>query len=284
MPQPTIRSTLNAFIHGKLQDSDGKVSNFSPLISKGNAILVEPESQELLAGLGLRKLEFAERYIKPFRSFSPKELMQIAEVLKHTVFDDAHLLLDVKPIRIFEVLRWTIAQVHLLLPNENIVAPEWDGNILIENPLERRDLGEGFWEFVYSDHYSKDYDLIKLLAPAEAFIVPIFQCWICGQMDRDKRGKPFRKNSKTCHVEGCNSFSSDMSDHKQGCCFLAWRKLKKTFYSSQEYYKNNSEKSLKKFNDICEKQYLNNLNILHPIRAAEERDESSKFFHEKKPQ
>jgi hypothetical protein len=59
---------------------------------------------------------------------------------------------------------------------------------------------------------------------------PYRQCFYCGKLDSDKRGKPFSKNKKNliwfCHLSGCET-GCNTNDHEEGCCWRSWNLLKR---------------------------------------------------------
>ncbi len=209
--------------------------------------------KDLLRELNLSEPEFSQRFLNPWRELSSS---QLTKVLKYVNW--AHRFrfgqeLTLKPLSELNALHWTIIQVYKLNLNGLTLflhTPDW-----IEHHREE-----------------PTTDVLTHLYQAEPFCLPHRQCYWCGRLDHDPRGKAFgHRGLSLCHQSQCLMHSVNLPDHPNDCCYRQWNALKDSLKQTLKNQKQSEDKMTQTFLAFCEKRFQQNLNQSYRPRPQQEK-------------
>lgn len=263
-----VRPLLNAFIYSKLADpSTGEVSMDSPYgIETPHGLINSLEYHKVLKNLADHRRDIYLQWIHPWDQLNLEQLQTMLEILNAALGPKFKKRLELNSYNVFQALHWTVIQVINAFPSVKFLPIEWDGNVLDYSQ-------KGFPD---KQTFPAHADFLNILYLSQEHTMPVRQCVYCGKRDIDQGGKAFSKRRKLCHLQTCKSSDSDTKDHEDGCCYKAWRKIKKNFDASCA----NKRELTEKFEQFFEKHYQNNLNLNQPVRVLKAKPNSLKFVYE----
>lgn len=213
----------------------------------------KPPYKGMLEELNLEESEFSERFITPWVDLTSKQLSDVLRIWNFAFRFRIGQELVLQPFRELSALQWTVIQVYKLnLP----------GLVVFNKSAE-------YFETAKPDPQT---DMISLLFQAEPYCLPVRQCFFCGRLDEDPRGKPFAKQGLTlCHLERCQTHSANLPDHDKHCCYREWNRRKDSLKRTLKNRSLNQEKAIDIFLMFCQKRFEANLLIPFFPRAEKEK-------------
>jgi len=205
--------------------------------------------------LGLTRDEFIEKFIKPYQGYTLEQIARIS--MTQTSLSTKYLgnttVFEAQPTNeiFINSMYWTLV---------NIVDLKLEGF-----KLSYDDFSDVILKFDYEEN------------------TPYKQCRYCGKPYFDKRGEKHKfgnNNLHLCHVEGCETGNTNPQGeyHKEGCCFLQWKRIKKNFNQKLDRITgrlknnkliNNKERAIYEFIKFCEERFEYNKTLEYTLQTKD---------------
>lgn len=216
-------------------------------------VLGKTPMKSLLAELSLTGEAFAERFLNPWKDLTPFQLKEILSYFNHVHRFRFGQELVLKPVFELNALHWTT--IHIQKLNLN-------GLVLFTQSPEQ----------IETSRETVETDCLTHLYQAEPYCMPYLQCYWCGRLDTDPRGKAFGyRGLSICHLPDCKTHSVNLPDHEDTCCYRQWNRVKDALKQTLKNQGNNSEKVTETFLAFCEARFQQNLRMTTPPRPEKEK-------------
>ncbi len=248
-PYPYLRKTFEGFVSEKTGALKDVWQNYAFLqqFKEFNHRQQEHSIQDVF---GQSTREIYLKYIAPWEELTQEQALVVAKLWSHTQSIEKNLLMDIRVIRDFKALFWTMVNVYELRFFELFVL---DLETELNRPME-------------------NWDWITHLFVAPEYSLPYRQCFYCGRLEQDPRGHVFGKQKLFyCHLAECDTSDRNPSAHPAGCCFKAWERERQNLRDRCKRQSKEPQKVIQTFLDFCEYRYLANQSIQIPIQVQKEK-------------
>ncbi|WP_373533051.1 hypothetical protein [Vampirovibrio sp.] len=193
---------------------------------------------------------FYEKYLTPWSNLTQEQVIELVKHWNLVNCPEKNLLLQAIPTYEHLALHWTLINIY-------------------ETKLFDVFLKEYQTELPATCPEKLDWISYKFGGPAYA--LPFKQCYYCGRLETDPRGREFGKQGLFyCHLTECSPEPSP-SAHAFGCCYGDWKRQKNNIRNICKRQQTDPNKVIAAFLSFCEARYQANLQMRVRVQVKQEK-------------